>query len=152
MALTTVGKRVLGEYVARVQASGKLEKLTINGAVKLTPVQQADLQRLLIGLWKRPDYICPPVLPLKPDHGYNSRVMKDGFTGQQYMDWLEAGCSDAAVAGADADGYRIHLGFGPMGDYPNITYRLVVPIHSDSHGRVHVDDVIPKGLPAGTQK
>ena len=72
--------------------------------------------------------------------------MKDVFSGQQYMDWLEAGCSDAAVAGADADGCRIHLLYGPMGDYARITYKLVVPTHSDIHGRVHMGDVIPKGL------
>ncbi len=152
MAITAAAQRVLGEYVARIQASGKLEKLTINNAIRLTLQQQADLQQLLIGLWKRPDYVCPPSLPLKPSHGYNSRVIKDRFAGQQYIDWLVAGCSDAAVAGADANGCRIHLGFGPMGDYPNITYNLVVPIHSDFHGSVHVDDVIPHGLPSGARK
>jgi hypothetical protein len=152
MAFTTVAIRVLGEYVARVQASGKVEKLTINNAVRLTAAQQADLQALLIGLWKRPDYVCPPVLALKPSHGYNSRVIKDKFPPQQYIDWLIDGCSDAAVAATDPDGSRIHLGFGPMGDYPNVTYNLVVPIRSDSHGSVHVDDVIPKGLSAGAKK
>ncbi|MBJ7309614.1 hypothetical protein ACFOLJ_09710 [Rugamonas sp. CCM 8940] len=152
MPMTTVALRVLGEYVARVQASGKLEKVTISNAVKLTSQQQADLQQLLVGLWKRADYLCPANVDLKPRHGYNSRVIKDQFTGQQYIDWLEAGCSDAAVAGAAADGSRIHLGFGPMGDYPNITYQLVVPIRSDFFGSVHIDDVIPDGLPAGAKK
>jgi hypothetical protein len=152
MAITTVGRRVLYEYVARVQVSGKLEKLTIAGAVKLTPQQQVEIQNCLVSMWKRPDYVCPPTLPLKPDHGFNSRVFKDGFSGQQYSEWLIAGCSDAAVVRADPDGMRIHLSFGPIGDYPNITYTLVVPIHSDSHGRVHIDDVIPRGLPAGAKK
>jgi hypothetical protein len=152
MAITTVGRRVLNEYVARVQSTGKLEKLTIANAVSLTPKQQSDLQNLLVNMWDRPDYICPKNLALKPRHGYNSRVLQDGFTGQQYAEWLELGCSDAAIVASDAYGKRIHLAFGPMGDYPNITYNLIVPVHSDSNGSVHIDDVIPKGLAAGATK
>lgn len=152
MAMTTVGLRVLGEYVARAQATGVAEKLTINNAVALTPKQQTALQQLFIDLWKRPDYVCPPLLPLKPRHGYEKRVMKDNFSGNQYIEWLVTGCSDAAIVSSQDGGYRIHLAFGPMGDYPNVTYRLEVPIHSDSHGRVHVDDVIPYGLHKGAKK
>lgn len=40
MALTSIGKRILCEYVGRIQVSGRLEKLTINAAVKLTLTQQ----------------------------------------------------------------------------------------------------------------
>jgi hypothetical protein len=152
MALTTVGRRLLLEYVGRVNLTSKLEKLTIAGAVKLTPKQQADIQNLLIVFWDRPDYVCPPSLAIKPDHGYSSRVFKDGFLSSQYAEWLDAGCSDAAVVQAENNGARLHLFFGPVLDYPNITYNLVVPIHSDSHGRVHIDDVIPKGLRAGAKK
>lgn len=152
MAITTAARRVLYEYLTRVQTSGKLEKLTIADAVRLTPRQHADLQKLLVKFWKRPDYTCPKDLALKPKHGYNSRVLQDGFSAQQYAEWLEAGCSDAAIVGSDPNGTRIHLAFGPMDDYPNITYRLVVPVHSDSNGSVHIDDVIPKGLSAGAKK
>jgi hypothetical protein len=152
MAITTVGRRVLREYIARVDSTAKLEKLTIANAVTLTLKQQDDLQNLLMSMWNRPDYICPPNLTLKPKHGYESRVLRDKFSGEQYAQWLEQGCSNTAVVGADAYGQRIHLAFGPMGDYPNITYNLIVPVHSDSNGSVHIDDVIPKGLPAGATK
>lgn len=152
MALTTVGRRLLYEYVARVQAKGKLEKVTIANAVRLTPQQQTDLQNLLMQMWNQPDYICPQNLALKPRHGYNSRVLHDGFSGQQYAEWLEAGCSDAAIVGSDSYGNRIHLAFGPMEDFPNITYNLIVPVHSDCNGSVHINDVIPKGLSAGASK
>jgi len=152
MAITTVGRRVLREYIARVHSTGKVEKLTIANAVALTPKQQDELQNLLMSMWNRPDYICPPKLALKPKHGYESRVLGDKFSGEQYAEWLEQGCSDAAVVGADAYGKRIHLAFGPMGDYPNITYNLIVPVHSDAFGSVHIDDVVPKGLPAGSTK
>lgn len=152
MALTTVGRRLLYEYIIRLEGNGKAEKLTIANAVRLTTQQQQDLQSLLVSMWNRPEYLCPSSLPLKPSHGYQSRVLQDGFTGHQYAEWLEMGCSDAAVVAADSYGERIHLAFGPMGDYPNVSYRLVVPVHSDSNGSVHIDDVIPKGLRAGAIK
>jgi hypothetical protein len=152
MAITTAGRRVLREYITRVESTGKVEKLTIANAVRLTPKQQTDLQNLLVNMWDRPSYICPQNLAIKPKHGYESRVLRDKFSGEQYAEWLEQGCSDAALVEADEYGKRIHLAFGPMGDYPNITYKLVVPVHSDSNGSVHIDDVIPKGLPAGTTK
>lgn len=151
MAFTTVGLRVLGEYVARAQEKGVIEKITINNAVALTALQQAQLQQLFINLWNRPGYICPSKLTLKPRHGYESRVIKDGFSGEQYIEWLVAGCSDNAVV-ASYNGSRIHLGFGPMGDYPNVTYRLEVPVRSDFHGSVYIDDVIPYGLQKGAKK
>ena len=113
---------------------------------------QAALQQLLINLWNRPEYVCPLMLPLMPRHGYESRVIKDQFSGQQYIDWLVVDCSGAAVAAADSRGSRIHLGYGPMSDYPNITYRLEVPVRSDFHGKVYIDDVIPYGLPKGAKK
>jgi hypothetical protein len=152
MAITTKGRRLLYEYAARVQASGKSERITLDKAVRLTPQQQSDLQNLLVKMWDRPSYICPGELAIKPNHGYNSRVVGDGFSVQQYVAWLEAGCSDAALVRADSHGTRIHLAFGPMGDYPNITYSLVVPVRSDWNGSVHIDDVIPKGLSAGATK
>ena len=152
MPITTVGWRVLREYIARVDSTGKPEKLTIANAVALTTKQQDNLQNLLMSMWNRPDYICPPNLALKPKHGYESRVVRDKFSGEQYAQWLKQGCSDTAVVGADAYGKRIHLAFGPMGDYPNITYNLIVPVHSDAFGSVHIDDVVPKGLPAGSTK
>ena len=51
---------MLREYIARVDSTGKTEKLTIANAVALTPKQQDDLQTLLMSMWNRPDYICPP--------------------------------------------------------------------------------------------
>jgi hypothetical protein len=144
MAITIPAQRVLGEYVARAQSTGVAEKLVINNAVNLTPQQQLDIQKFLTAVWDRP-YICPPVLPIMPKHGYESRVLKDGFSGQEYVDWLVAGCSDAAVVDLYA-GSRIFLRFGPMLDYPNVTYHLEVPIHADASGKVHIMSVVPKGL------
>lgn len=79
-------------------------------------------------------------------------MIKDQFSGAQYIEWLVAGCSDAAVVGAAKDGSRIHLRFEPMTDYPSIIYRLEVPVRSDFHGSVHIDDVIPYGLSKGAKK
>ncbi|WP_332852155.1 hypothetical protein [Duganella sp. S19_KUP01_CR8] len=152
MAMTAAAERVLREYVRRAQTEGELEKLTITNAVRLTPQQQETLKFLLAALWDKQDYQCPAVLPLKPNHGYQSRVLKDGYTGQQFIDWLVIGCSDAATASAATDGTRVHLGSGPMQDATSRTYNLIVPIRSDIHGSVYIDDVIPKGLPAIRRK
>lgn len=151
MALTSSGKKALRSYIARAQATGQPEKLNIAGAVKLTQTQRTELQQILVQLWKNPNYLCPAILPIKPQHGYKSRVFKDGFPADQFGVWLEFGCSDLAAVGEDSSG-RPRLTLGPRRDYPNHEYNLVVPIRSDFHGSVYVDDVIPQGLPAGTKK
>ena len=66
---------MLREYIARVDATGKPEKLTFANAVVLTPKRQDALQNLLMSMWNRPDYMCPQKLALKPKHGYESRVL-----------------------------------------------------------------------------
>ena len=119
--------------------------------MQLTPNQQTAIQNILATLWNNPRYICPAILSLKPQHGYKSRVFKDTFSPDQYAVWMELGCSNQASAGTDRDG-RPRLTFGPHLDYPNYTYTLVVPIRSDFHGSVYVDDVFPDGLPARATK
>lgn len=151
MGLTNGGKRALHAYIARAQASGQPEKMTIAGAVQLTKIQQASLQCILVRLWNNPKYACPAILAIKPQHGYKSRVLKDGFPADQFGAWLELGCSDQAAVDVDGSG-RPRLTFGPRRDYPEYRYDLVVPIRSDFHGSVFVDDVIPQGLPAGANK
>lgn len=151
MALTNSGKRALYSYVARAQATGSPEKVNIAKAVKLTFIQQTAIQKILSALWNNPNYLCPAELAIKPQHGYKSRVIKDLFPADQYGRWLELGCCDEALVDTDADG-RPRLTFGPLLDYPNYKYTLIVPIRSDFHGSVHVDDVFPKGLPGGATK
>lgn len=151
MAFTKSGLKALNSYLAKTQASGVVEKFTIKGAVQLTEQKRAEIEEILVTLWKRPSYACPLVLDLKPHHGYSSRVIKDQFHATQYGIWIEQGCSDLANVTADGDG-RPRLTLGPLLDYPNYQYTLVVPIRSDWHGTVHIDDVIPLGLPKGAKK
>lgn len=143
MAFRPDAHKQLIRYVEAV--SGEPNKETIRGAVLLTEDQRASLEFILRKLWGRTDYRCPLNLDVKPQHGYRSRVLKDGFTAEKYAEWLVAGCSDTATVGTDANG-RPHLLVAGTVD-GNHVYDIVVPIRSDASGYVHVDDVIPKGLP-----
>lgn len=91
------------------------------------------------------------LLDIKPQHGYRSRVLKDGFAGSQYVEWLVAGCSDVAEVSTDSVG-RPNLIVRPVEDGRQVAYDILVPIRSNQDGRVHIDDVIPKGLPARQKK
>jgi hypothetical protein len=150
MALNNSGRKAFHSFLERTQATGKIEKFNIKGAVDLTPVQVAALTEVLSALWKRP-YQCPASLDFKPSHGYSSRVIKDGFPPEEYARWMELGCSDTAVVETDGNG-RPRLVAGPYGDYPFYNYKLVVPVASDAFGSVAVNDVIPAGLPPGVTK
>jgi len=151
MALLPGSQRALLDYLASAKASGDAKKQTIARAVKLTAIQQSRLQAALQALWRRADYICPQYIDLRPLHGYASRVLKDNFPPEQYGDWLVLACSDLAVVGTDTRG-RPRLCFGPNIDFPDHSYTLVAPVTSDAFGYVHINDVIPSGLPAGATK
>lgn len=152
MAILPGGQRALREYLARTKASGgEAKKEVIRRAVQLTPVQQAGLQAILQAVWRNDDYICPPILDIRPKHGWDSRVVKDGFAPEQYGEWLELACTDLALVGTDANG-RPRLYFGPNIDFPNYSYTLITPVTSDALGTVYIGDVYPSGLPAGAKK
>jgi hypothetical protein len=151
MALTKDGKKALGTYFAKIQPWGEVPKMTITAAIKLTDKQRDGIEEHLIALWNQPSYTCPAILDLKPRHGYISRVIKDQFPVTQYEEWLDKGCSDLAIVATDNCG-RPRLVVATMRDYPKYTYSIVIPIRSDAHGSVHIDDVIPEGLPKGAKK
>jgi hypothetical protein len=144
VALDPHAYKALQNYVARVSATRAVHRETVRDAIVLTLEQQAAISAKLSILWGRP-YRCPLLLPIKPEHGYRSRVLKDAFTGDQYLEWLVAGCSDTAVVEDDEKG-RPRLVLHDVLDHRNVRYDIVVPIRSDSAGFVHVDDVIPKGI------
>ena len=151
MGLTKDGRKALNAYFARIQPVGRIESVTIKGAITLTPAQRIEIEAHLIALWNRPAYTCPFILDLKPRHGYESRVIKQGFSAIQYGEWLEKGCSEEAIVSTDKNG-RPRLVIARMQDFPRYIYNIVVPIRSDAHGSVHIDDVIPEGLPAEAKK
>jgi hypothetical protein len=123
---------------------------TAKAAILLTARQHAGVSEHLAAYWGRP-YVCPPVLDLKPLHGYRSRVEKDGFRPEEFVEWLVAGCSDVADVAVQPNG-RPYLIVRDISDGWPTTFDLVVPITSDHFGYVHVFDVIPKGLPARRHK
>jgi hypothetical protein len=143
MGLTAQGSRALRNYLDEAfrQGAGKRK---IYAAVELTSAQATDVERALRLYWNCSAYRCPARLSLKPLHGFESRVLKDGFPIVQYLAWLELGCSDVAVVARDFAGRPFLFTRGVV-DNEKI-YDLVVPIRSDVRGNVWIDDVIPKGL------
>jgi hypothetical protein len=150
LGITPQGARALRDYIEQARVQGP-SKRKLYAAVALTGAQRAATVEALRRLWRNPNFVCPAQLALKPLHGYESRVLKDGFTSAQYCAWLMIGCADAAVVKCDRSG-RPFLFTTGMVDVTERVYDLIVPIRSDSKGNVSIDDVIPKGLAPRTRK
>ncbi len=151
MAITPEGHRALEAYIANAQRFGRPDRINIGQAVTLTDSQVEALTRILTEYWGRP-YECPKVLDIKPHHGYLSRVNKDNYPPDQYVLWLVAGCSDVATVEVEEANGRPRLVISNVCDHHSKSYSLIVPVRSDTHGHVHIDDVIPKGLPPRQKK
>jgi hypothetical protein len=143
VGLTAQGSRALRDYLDDAFRHGP-GKRKIYAAVELTPTQAAAVERALQRYWNYAGYRCPARLSLKPLHGFESRVSRDGFSAGQYGAWLELGCSDRAVVACDFAGRPFLFTTGMVAT--GTLYDLVVPIRSDVRGNVWIDDVIPKGL------
>ena len=146
MAFRPDAHRQLLRYAHDAAAKADPHKLTITGAVVLTDGQHAAILKILRDFWSQGEYTFPKSLDVKPRHGFRSRVRKDGFSPDQYVEWLVAGCSDIADVRTDERG-RPSLIVSHVQDENRIVYDLLVPIRSAQRGYVHIDDVIPKGLP-----
>jgi hypothetical protein len=146
VAITRDATHWLRMYVEQALRSGVAHRATAKEAVALTRQQHADLEASLRVFWARP-YPCPRVLDLKPQHGYRSRVEKDGFHADEFVRWLVAGCSDVAEVATQSNG-RPYLVLRSVQEAGKGDFDLIGPITSDQLGYVHVFDVIPKGLPA----
>lgn len=149
MALTPYAHKALQQYCDRAGAQGP-ENRTILEAVKLTVTQRQALNEALTKRWGR-TYLSPMILDIKPRHGYESRVLKDGFSAEKYVEWLVLGCSDVAVVDVGTDD-RIRLAVKGITDETRVSYDIHVLISSDAHGKVHIFDVIPRGLPPRQKK
>lgn len=146
MAITSTAYTALLQYCAEAKALSSPHRATIRGAVVLTGSQQQRIAQVLSALWDKA-MPCPFLLDLKPQHGYQSRVHKDGFGGEQYAEWLAVGCADVAAVGTDKRG-RPHLIVNGINDGRGTIYDIMVPVRSTTEGVVYIDDVIPLGLPA----
>lgn len=145
MAITPGGLRKLEEYIEACKQAGGAVPRNIARAVALTEEQRAALTAILTAYWRK-SYACPALLDIKPQHGYQSRVGKDGYDPADYLLWLVTGCSDVAAATTDPTG-RPRLEIKALNDDKGRTYDLVVIVSCDARGNVHINDVIPKGLP-----
>lgn len=145
MAITADAHKALERYVQDCKRAKKALRWSIDKAVVLTQPQRDGLTAILTEFWAR-DYACPAVLDLKPQHGYQSRAIKDGYSGEDLVLWFVAGCSDVAQPQTDPSG-RPRLVVSGLNDDKGRSYDLIVIISCDAHGYVHINDVIPKGLP-----
>ncbi|QDE38844.1 hypothetical protein FIV34_06320 [Luteibacter pinisoli] len=144
MALTCTAIRALARYCREAVGDCGPPKATVREAVELTSRQRLDLAAHVSAFWGRP-MDCPCSLDLKPRHGYQSRIEKDGYSHEQCIAWLAAGCADHADISADQIG-RPHLRAAWRGECGEKLYDIIVPIRTTADGKVYVDDVIPKGL------
>ena len=145
MALIPAAHKALIAYAERINDSGAPPpKHTIRRAVILTEMQRVAIEGLLRALWRSNDFACPLVLDLKPQHAYESRVVRDGYASEQLVEWITAGCADVALVNSDARG-RPNLLVPGVRDEAR-TFDLLVPIRSVADGYVYIDDVIPRGL------
>lgn len=145
MALTSDAIKALQLYIEKCRAVG-VHKTTIFNAVVLTPSQCQSITALLSDYWSNSEYVCPKVLDIKPHHGYSSRVEKDGFTPEQYLEWLITGCADVASVSNDDQGRPFLLLNVTNDDVFKIPFQIQVPIRSDAKLYVHIDGVIPRGI------
>lgn len=151
MAITHIGHTWLLNYIRDAAALGGAPKGTAKKAVVLTAAQQAGLTGLLRALWNE-QYQCPAILDIKPQHGYRSRVFKDSYLPEDFVEWLVAGCSDVAEVGSQEEtGRPMLIVRGVQGRWAK-PFDIIVPVRSDALGYVHIDDVIPKGLPPRQKK
>lgn len=141
--LTGAGKQALIDILKKYEQLGASSK-TIKNAVDLTSSQQNALASALSQQWGR-QYTVPSSIDLKPKHGYESRIGKDGFSSTDYLNWLEKGLADEATVTIDKNG-RAALQNTFVDPVRNNSYAVKVPIRGDALGAVYGDDVIPIGL------
>jgi len=150
VALTPSAHAALLWYVEQAQRTGPF-KHSIQKAIVLTEVQRQEASAILTAFWGR-QFECPLLLDLRPMHGYESRILKDGFWPERYVEWLVIGCADVAEIGADYRGRPNLRVRGVEEPTTSAIFDVLVPLRSTSEGVVLVDDVIPQGLDAPKKK
>lgn len=124
---------------------GSRRSETIRNAIDLTPQQQADLRSVLTERWGKP-YDVPASLPLKPLHGFESRVEKQGFTPEELRNWyVSAAADEARVSTAHRSGQPA-LTNRYFDATRGTEYDVNLPIVSDALGNIYGNGVIPKGV------
>ncbi len=138
--LNQKSKNYLVQLLQGYEKSGPTAK-TLHKAIELTPSQQNGLEGAFSQQWGK-QYPVPGAIDLKPKHGYESRVLKDGFSSSDYVKWLENGAADEATVTVDRLG-RPALTNQFVDPTRGTSYSVRIPIRSDSSGAVYADDVIP---------
>jgi len=72
--------------------------LKIWGFLKLSTQQKSDLKQKLDQMWDGGwQHPVPELIPGKLWHGYEGRVLKDGFSLDQFIDWIRVAGGDPAI-------------------------------------------------------
>jgi hypothetical protein len=133
LALSPFAHKALTLYIEQVAISRVPHKSTIAQAVALTHGQRLEISALLSSFWGR-EIRCPAILDMKPQHGYQSRVLKDGFQPDQFLEWIVIGCSDTAEVSTDFRG-RPNLVVHAVQDKYAVVYDVL--IHPIDHRWLH---------------
>ena len=133
---------------AKKWEKGDKKNPKITGFLKLTFQQRNELKKHLDYLWNGGwSHQVPELIPGKLRHGYESRVQKDGFTIDQFIEWIRIAGSDTAQATIKLTLPKM---VGLRANYTNkITgknYPVTLTIKTDVFGSIHVDSVIPEGV------
>jgi hypothetical protein len=135
------------EKQARKWDEGNKGNPKITDFLILTGKQQSDLKRHLDQNWD-PKYRheVPRFIPAKLKHGYDSRVVRNKFSTDQFIDWIKAAGSDKAIIGSTEKPKKVGL----KSDYTNPktgkTYPVILTIDASSAGNFLVTSVIPVGV------
>ena len=143
-AITPAARLSLEQLIERFNGGSRRSE-TIRDAINLTPEQRSELSAVLAQRWGRP-FDVPASIPLKPLHGFESRVEKQGFSPQELRDWyVSAAADDARVTTAHRSGQPA-LTNRYFDEARGRSYDVNLPIVSDALGNVYGDGVIPKGI------
>ncbi len=132
-------QEILGQYDRKGPTSR-----TIREAIDLTPQQRTQIESHLSEQFGR-HMPVPSSIDLKPRHGYESRVLKDGFSSDDLLRWFVAGADDSAKVVTGARGRIGLLGRDP-GTATSRPADVRLTVRGDAFGNVYADDVIPEGV------
>ena len=107
--------------------------------------QQQELKDSLIAQQGKWFFPVPETIPGKMHHGYERRVLKGGFTDEEFLNRVEQAGDDSAKINVDKK-YRIGMEADYFDPTRNTNYPVRIPIHSSADGSIWVDSVFPVGL------
>lgn len=142
MVMNNNARNRLSEILEKL-SSGEQTQTKIRDAIDLTEPQRTGLDELLGENYK--GIKVPESIPYYPQHSFDSRVKKDGFSTDDVYRWSVSAAENSAVPlNASGKGAALVNVFNDTDR--GISYPVEMPIRGDSYGNVWADGIIPRGL------